>query len=116
MILADENIRLIFIDSLRENNIDVYSIKELNKGISDLTITELSLSPPRVILTRDKDFGELAFFNKIAMYGCIFLRYDPMDEEKVVSKLILFLESKTIEELSGKFVTISQDKIRITIL
>jgi predicted nuclease of predicted toxin-antitoxin system len=114
MILADENIRTIFIVSLRKNNIDVYSIKELDRGISDFTITELSLFPPRIILTRDKDFGDLAFLHKTPMTGCILLRYDPIDEEEIVVKLILFLENESIETLSQKFITITTNKIRIS--
>lgn len=58
MILADENIDHRIISELRRNNLDVYSIYEKNRGVSDYEIIELSKNTPYIILTEDKDFGE----------------------------------------------------------
>ena len=61
MILADENISQEIILALRNIGIEVYSIYETNRGISDDEIIQLSRNPPRIILTEDKDFGEWVF-------------------------------------------------------
>ena len=58
MIIADENIDEVLIKFLRSKEIEVYSIKESDRGISDASIIEFSKDPPRIILTEDKDFGE----------------------------------------------------------
>lgn len=58
MILADENIDHSLI---RESGIDVYSVYEEQRGITDKDIIEFSRNPPRIILTEDKDFGEWVF-------------------------------------------------------
>lgn len=114
MILADENISSMLIFSLRKRNFDVFSIRESARGNTDISIADLSINPPRIILTEDKDFGYLAFEKKILMTGCILLRYLPHDEIKNTNLLLLFLENKSVETLTGKFITITSDKIRIT--
>ena len=63
MIIADENIFRALITSLRNNGYEVFSIFEELRGLSDISISKLSLNPPRIILTEDKDFGSL-FLNK----------------------------------------------------
>ena len=57
MILADENISQEIIFALWNFGIEVYSIYQSNRGISDEEIIQLSRNPPRIILTEDKDFG-----------------------------------------------------------
>jgi predicted nuclease of predicted toxin-antitoxin system len=114
MILADENILDYIIDSLRAKGYDVFSIKESVRGATDISIASLSLNPSRIILTEDKDFGEIAFSKEINLTGCILFRYVPFNEEKITSLLLKFLENETLESLTGKFVTITPDKIRIT--
>ncbi len=61
MILAGENIFRGLITALRNNGYSVFSIFEELRGLSDISISKLSLNPPRIILTEDKDFGNLVF-------------------------------------------------------
>jgi predicted nuclease of predicted toxin-antitoxin system len=114
MILADENILDSIIYSLRENGYEVFSVKESLRGADDISIAELSLNPPRIIVTEDKDFGEIAFQKKTTMTACILLRYLPFYETQITSVLLQFLQNNSLTTLSGKFVTITPDKIRIT--
>lgn len=114
MILADENISSNIIFSLRQRNFNVFSIKESARGNTDVSIADYSINPPRIILTEDKDFGYLAFEKKILMTGCILLRYLPFEENKITNLVLLFLENQSVETLTGKFITITPDKIRIT--
>lgn len=114
MILADENISANMIFSLRNRNFNVFSIKESARGNTDVSIADYSINPARIILTEDKDFGYLAFEKKILMTGCILLRYLPSEEIMITNLLLLFLENQSVESLTGKFITITPDKIRIT--
>ncbi len=61
MILADENIFHDIIKALRDADFEVYSIYENQRGTKDIDIVQLSKNPPRIILTEDKDFGDLVF-------------------------------------------------------
>ena len=61
MIIADENIPLPIIETLVKTKIEMISIFDNYRGISDLEIIKLAQNPPKIILTEDKDFGDLVF-------------------------------------------------------
>ncbi len=114
MIIADENIFRGLIAALRLKGYEVLSIFESFRGMADPEIAAFSLNPPRIILTEDKDFGTLVFENKTKVTGIIFLRFLNRERPHILDKVLSFLENENLETLTGKFVTITPDKIRIT--
>jgi len=59
-ILADENIPHAAVVRLRADGHDVLWVRESCPGVSDAAVVELAASEQRVIVTFDKDFGDLA--------------------------------------------------------
>ncbi len=112
MILADENVYGLIIKTLREAGIEVYSVYESQRGISDMQISKFSLDPPRIILTEDKDFGDLVFAYKQKPTGVILLRYTFPETPEITRILINLLQTRG-NELFGRFVTVTVKKIRI---
>ena len=112
MILADENIEDILIHNLREEGIEIVSVKEELRGMKDIDIAAYSLHPPRIILTEDKDFGDIVFANKIKLAGVILLRYH-FSEALIINSILVNFLKKNKHSLFGNFVTISTNKIRI---
>ncbi|QMU66454.1 MAG: toxin-antitoxin system, toxin component [Flavobacteriaceae bacterium] len=94
MILADENIPSTIIGALREKNIEIYSIYENNRGISDREIIEVSQNPPRIILTEDKDFGEWVFAHGVKSISVLFLRYRYVERFEITQILVNLIEQK----------------------
>jgi predicted nuclease of predicted toxin-antitoxin system len=111
MILADENIDHSLIEAIREIGIEVLSIYEMNRGIKDEFIIELSRNPPRIILTEDKDFGEWVFAHHVSNISVLFLRYDFKDTPSM-KRILTQLLSERINELFGHFTTLTIHKIR----
>lgn len=111
MILADENIDHSIIKAIRSIEIDVYSVYESNRGLSDFEIIEFSRNPPQIILTEDKDFGEWVFSHHIIDVSVIFLRYNFSETIEITNQLLNILKRPKSEFL-GKFITISPQKIR----
>jgi uncharacterized protein with PIN domain len=60
-LLADENIAASLVRALREDGIDVSYVAELASGITDDEVLDLAKAEARLLLTEDKDFGELVF-------------------------------------------------------
>ncbi|MBD0367365.1 MAG: DUF5615 family PIN-like protein [Flavisolibacter sp.] len=60
-LLADESVDKPIIDALRMAGFDVVYILEIAPEIDDGTILNLSNDEQRILLTQDKDFGELVF-------------------------------------------------------
>lgn len=59
-ILADENIPRAAVVRLRADGHDVLWVRESCPGISDAAVVEVAATEQRVIVTFDKDFGDLA--------------------------------------------------------
>jgi predicted nuclease of predicted toxin-antitoxin system len=113
MIVADENIFKGLIVALRNEGFEVISIFESHRGMSDTDIAAFSLQPPRIIITEDKDFGKLVFESNITVVGIIFLRFLHTEREGIIEKVISLLQNQSLETLSGKYITITPNKIRI---
>jgi predicted nuclease of predicted toxin-antitoxin system len=60
-IVADESIDKQIVDDLRSHGHDVRYIAELDAGIDDESVLQQSRELNAVLLTADKDFGELVF-------------------------------------------------------
>lgn len=60
-LLADECVEKSMIEQLRQTAIVVDSITEISPGASDTSIIEMANARNIILLTTDKDFGELVF-------------------------------------------------------
>lgn len=112
MILADENVPPRFITSLREAGIEVFSIKESQRGVTDDQVISISKDPPRIILTEDKDFGEWVFAHHEKSISVILLRYERPFLEDMIGVVVDLIKVKGVT-LFGKYVTVTRNKIRI---
>ena len=65
MFLANENFPAPSIHLLRNNSYNVVSIQETAPGISDEDVLKIAIDNRYIILTFDKDYGELIFRYKI---------------------------------------------------
>lgn len=84
-ILIDENIPLCIAAALREAHHDVVCITDESKGISDEEVLEQATSMGAVVLTMDKDFGELA------RKGVVLLRLAPMRPNAMAAAVVAAL-------------------------
>ena len=76
LFLADESCDAAVVRALRAAGHDVKAVAEFWRGATDLAILESALTERRVLLTKDKDFGELVYTGASAV-AVILLRYPP---------------------------------------
>ena len=77
-LLANENFPLDAVAALREAGHDVVWIREGSRGTSDDEILFHAQKENRIVVTFNKDFGELAFRSKLpAQSGVILFRITP---------------------------------------
>lgn len=112
MIIADENIDHSLITAIRSQGIEVLSVYETNRGIRDEVVIASSRSPPQIILTEDKDFGEWVFAHNVRDISVILLRYSFVETAQMKEILCTLLTEK-IHDLIGCFTIITIRKIRI---
>ena len=97
---------------LKKNGYDVKAIREIDIGAKDADILRLAASDERMVITMDKDFGELVYNSEITHTGVLILRLeDATGEEKVrVVREILTNYSDKIEK---RFCVFQDGKLRI---
>ena len=75
LLLADENFPYSSFNYLKEQGYDIKHIGELDMGINDEEVIQLSIDEGRVITTFDSDFGELIFKHSLKAIGVIYFRW-----------------------------------------
>lgn len=110
--LADESVDKPIVDYLRQNIYQVLYIAEMEPGITDNIVLKLANDNKAILLSCDKDFGELVFRQKLINYGVVLIRLSglsPISKAEVVLSAI----SKYISELLNSFTVIMPGTIRI---
>jgi predicted nuclease of predicted toxin-antitoxin system len=111
-ILANENFPGDAVDALRMQGHDVTWIRTEAPGSSDEDVLTLARAEDRIILTFDKDFGELAFHSKLAPpLGIILFRISAPSSEHVTKVAMAALNSRS--DWEGHFAVIENDRIRM---
>jgi predicted nuclease of predicted toxin-antitoxin system len=110
--LADECCDAALVDALRSDGHDIlYAIESL-RGATDDSLLARALFERRILLTEDKDFGELVYRLRRPTHGIVLLRFDVADRALKIPRLRYLLEQEA-ERLSGAFVVLEADKVRI---
>ena len=110
--LADESCDFAVVHALRSRGHDVLAVAEVEQGADDERVIELARSDLRVLITEDKDFGQLTYATTQTRSGVIFIRY-PVTARSALPDVILKPVSTKGDSLLGCFATVIPGKIRI---
>ena len=97
---------------LKENDFDVKFIAEIMPRALDEDVLKFAEKENRILITNDKDFGELVFRLSKPSSGVILLRLKldtPENRQTYIYKTLI----KFPEKLKKSFIVITEDKIRI---
>jgi hypothetical protein len=109
-LLADENFPGRAVTALRGLGHDVSWAVDLHASTNDEHILEVAGREKRVIITLDKDFGELAFRRGLpATCGIVLFRF-PADPELITAQAIRVLPIDS--DFTGRFVVVEVDRLR----
>ncbi len=86
------------------------SISEEQSSIRDEQVLQIATSTNSLLITEDKDFGDLVFRFRLPHSGILLLRLD--EKDKAIETACKTIE-KYQNELSGKFSVLNQNKLRI---
>lgn len=111
--LADESCDFSVVRTLRAADHDVVAVAEVALGAPDELVIERALSNKRILLTEDKDFGQLVFASAMVSPGVVFIRY-PATARKTLPSAVLDLIGKYGDHLAGCFVVLQPSRVRIS--
>lgn len=110
--LADESCDFAVVRCLRAAAYDVEAIMEIAPGESDANIIKMAVSSGRILITEDRDFGDLVYAHQKDHGGIILIRY-PSTARNDMAEIILGLVKQKGQALAGCFIVVSPLKIRI---
>ena len=109
-IVADESVDFRIVLQLREIGFTVYAIVEQEPSISDEKVLSVANENEALLITEDKDFGELVFRLRLPHRGILLIRIiEAQDKIDSVVRTIV----KYYAELLEKFSVINENKLRI---
>lgn len=109
--LANENFPLLSIRILRNEGHDIVSVLEDTPGIKDREVLLHAQREARIVLTFDRDYGELVYRHRYSVPGIVYFRFDPITPEEPAKQLQKLLNISKVE-LFDKFTVIERGNIR----
>ncbi|MGB2841220.1 MAG: DUF5615 family PIN-like protein [Halobacteriota archaeon] len=110
--LADECVDRQIIDRLRQEGYEVLYVMEMAPGISDDEVLSLTNLKKSILLTADKDFGELIFRQGKIAKGVILVRLPGLSPE-VKAEVVADAIKDHASELLQAFTVITPVTVRI---
>jgi len=111
-VCANENIPEDCVIRLRQSGYDVLWIRETSPGCSDLGVIDRALAEDRLLITFDKDFGDLVFRRGAkASRGLVLLRISQASSIVVAQRVAAVLASR--DDWAGHFSVVDDFTIRM---
>ncbi len=111
-ILADANIEAMVVRWLRSLGHDVLWASDLPPSTPDTELVEIANIEGRILVTYDRDFGEIVFYRKQITHGIVLLRSDASLQADRLAMLQRHWASIE-EQVTGHFVVVADRSIRI---
>ena len=99
-------------DWLLKNDYDIKAICDIDPRMRDIDVLRLAVTEKRMVITMDKDFGELVFNSGLNHYGVLLLRLEDANSDKKVKTIQEILE-KYEDKLQNNFCVYQNEKLRI---
>jgi predicted nuclease of predicted toxin-antitoxin system len=110
--LADVNVEKPLVDYLLKQGYDIKWIPDYNSEMPDEDLLQLANQEERILVTNDKDFGDLIFLQRKLSVGTILFRVKGQKSQekiKLIKKLLMGYRDKILNH----YIVITKAKIRI---
>ena len=97
---------------LVQNGYDMKAVRDIDPGMKDEKVLSLAVSDNRMLITMDKDFGELVYHSGLPHSGVLLLRLEDANSNeklRIVEKILMEYSDK----LSNNFCVYQDGKLRL---
>jgi len=112
ILVADESIDRQIVYQLRNCGYRVISVAEMDPGMTDAEVFELANAQDALLITADKDFGEIVFRQRRVNRGVILVRLAGLPQEKK-GYLVATALRKYLLEMCNSYTVITPCRVRI---
>ncbi len=111
--LVDECTGPLVVQWLRSLGYDVFSVYDEARGIPDEKVIRRAFTEDRVLITNDKDFGEMVYRKHYPHHGIILLRLEN-ERAKVKIQVLERLLTNYSESIKNRFVVVTEHYTRFS--
>jgi predicted nuclease of predicted toxin-antitoxin system len=111
-LLADECLNGRLVEGLRRAGHDVVTVRDESQGAGDRTILDRATDERRILVTEDKDFGDLVVHHGERVPGVVLVRYSQRDIGAVLQRLVAAVNQHG-ERLRRLYVVITPERTRL---
>ena len=111
-VVADEGVDRQVVDALRREGFSVTYFAEEAPGSADPVVLALAREADVLLLTADKDFGEMVFRQRLASAGVVLLRLHGLPPSSKANVVLAALTAHG-SDMFGEFTVISPGLLRI---
>jgi predicted nuclease of predicted toxin-antitoxin system len=108
---ADECRDATVIARLRADGHDIVFFQEVSRGADDLVVLQTASDQQRILLTEDKDFGELVVHFGLPAFGIVLLRLPEIGTDAKLERLRVVLRDFG-NRFANALVVVEPDRIR----
>lgn len=112
LLVADESVDFGIIQLLRKKGASVISIAEENVGINDEAVLKIAIKNQCLLITEDKDFGELTYRLNMKHKGILLIRLGELMRKERIEYAVQMIQ-KHFEYLNNNFSVLDKRGIRI---
>lgn len=110
--LADESVDYPIVSHLKSEGIDIVAISDMAPGIVDSEALKIANDQDRILITMDKDFGDLVYRLKQAHVGVILVRLDSVPPNVKIEKLFQLIKERNLQ-LENSFTVLQENLVRV---
>jgi predicted nuclease of predicted toxin-antitoxin system len=108
-LVVDESVDSSIIKGLRQKGIYVFSISEECSGITDAEVLKIADNLDSILITEDKDFGELAFRLRFKHKGILLIRLSELPrKERIELAIVTIIKQSNL--LISKFSVLTKKR------
>jgi predicted nuclease of predicted toxin-antitoxin system len=94
------------------NSYDVKAVRAINPKLPDHKILQIAVQENRIVITMDKDFGEMIYRAGQAHAGVLLLRLDEATSDEKMRVVAEIIQNHA-DKLEGKFAVYQSGRLRI---
>ncbi len=111
-IVADESVDFGIVKLLRAEKLNILAISEEQSGITDSEVLEFAVKRNALLITEDKDFGELAFRLKFKHKGILLIRLSDLPRKERIKTAFEIIREHA-DKLINNFSVLNSQGLRI---
>ena len=110
--IVDVGVGKVVEEWLRQSGYDARAVRELDPRMRDTEILALAAREQRIVVTMDKDFGDLVYHSGQSHAGVLLLRMEEAGQREKLAAVQQIL-AKYSDELTGRFCVYQSQRLRV---